>query len=161
MATLRLGLRVVIGAHQVLAEPVQVGLLAQPWRRTRPPGSLPGQPFNTTLVKKSQQANGASERRRTLLPRTRVNKLYAAYEDSSPSSRDVSSTPMTATKNNVPPNSTLVMTVLVLLTSPSRKPCTLRSPPVCFRSTESTPPVVLLPSILLPRTRAKRATGVA
>ena len=34
---------------------------------------------------------------------------------------------MTATKNNVPPNSTLVMTVLVLRTSPSRKPCTLRS----------------------------------
>ena len=35
MATLRLGLRVVIGAHQVLAEPVQVGLLAQPWRSTQ------------------------------------------------------------------------------------------------------------------------------
>jgi hypothetical protein len=34
---------------------------------------------------------------------------------------------MTATKNNVPPSSTLVMTVLVLRTSPSRKPCTLRS----------------------------------
>jgi hypothetical protein len=30
--------------------------------------------FYTTLVKKSQQANGASELRRTLLPRTRVNK---------------------------------------------------------------------------------------
>src|SRR5215216_2259732 len=60
---------------------------------------------------------------------------------------------MTATKNNVPPNSTLVMTVLVLRTSPSRKPCTLRSPPVCFRSTESTPRVVLLPRIHLLRTR--------
>jgi hypothetical protein len=35
---------------------------------------------------------------------------------------------MAATKNNVPPSSTLVMTVLVPLTSPSRKPCTLRSP---------------------------------
>jgi hypothetical protein len=34
---------------------------------------------------------------------------------------------MTATKYNVPPSSTLVMTVLVLRTSPSRKPCTLRS----------------------------------
>jgi hypothetical protein len=38
------------------------------------PGSLPGQPFYTTLVRKSQQENGASERRRTLLPRTPVNK---------------------------------------------------------------------------------------
>jgi len=60
VATLRLGLRVVIGpqqitnmlglqrlahhSHQVHAQPVQVGLLAQPWRRTRP-GSLPGQRF--------------------------------------------------------------------------------------------------------------------
>jgi hypothetical protein len=34
---------------------------------------------------------------------------------------------MTATKNKVPPSSTLVMTVLVFCTSPSRKPCTLRS----------------------------------
>jgi hypothetical protein len=31
---------------------------------------------------------------------------------------------MTATKNNVPPSSALVMTVLVLRTSPSRKLCT-------------------------------------
>ena len=31
---------------------------------------------------------------------------------------------MTATKNNVPPSSTLVMIVLVLRTSPSRKLCT-------------------------------------
>jgi hypothetical protein len=41
------------------------------------PGSLPGQPFYTTLVKKSQQENGASERRRTLLPRTRVNRAQS------------------------------------------------------------------------------------
>jgi hypothetical protein len=34
---------------------------------------------------------------------------------------------MTATRNNVPPSSTLVMTVLVLRTSPSRKLCTARS----------------------------------
>ena len=59
---------------------------------------------------------------------------------------------MTATKNNVPPNSTLVMTVLVLRTSQSKKPCTLRPPPICFRSTESTSRVVLLPRIHLPRT---------
>jgi hypothetical protein len=30
-------------AHQILAQPVQAGLLAQPWRRTRP-GSLPALP---------------------------------------------------------------------------------------------------------------------
>ena len=34
---------------------------------------------------------------------------------------------MTATKNNGPPSSTLVMTVLVPSTSPSRNLCTLRS----------------------------------
>ena len=34
---------------------------------------------------------------------------------------------MTATKNSVPPSSTLVMTILVLRTSPSRKPSTLHS----------------------------------
>jgi hypothetical protein len=45
VATLRLGLRVVSGAHQVLARPVQVGLLAQPRRRTRR-GSLLGQHFS-------------------------------------------------------------------------------------------------------------------
>jgi hypothetical protein len=59
VATLRLGSRVVIGpqqehgprpqhlanhAHQVLAQPVRVGLPAQPWRRTRP-GSLLRQHF--------------------------------------------------------------------------------------------------------------------
>jgi hypothetical protein len=54
--------------------------------------------------------------------------LHVAYEEElSPSSREARSTPMTATKNNVPPSSALVMTVLVLRTSPSRKPCTLRS----------------------------------
>ena len=76
----------------------------------------------------------------------------AAYEGSSPSFRLVRSTPMTATKNNVPPNSTLVMTVLVLRTSTSRKPCTLRSPPICFLSTHRVHPrVVLLPRITLLR----------
>jgi hypothetical protein len=43
------------------------------------------------------------------------------YDGSSPSSREVSSTAMTATKNNVPPSSTLVMTVLVLRTSQFEK----------------------------------------
>jgi hypothetical protein len=62
VATLRLGLRVVIGprqkgnvpglqslahhAHQVLVQPVQLCLLAQPWRAgNAAPGSLPGQHF--------------------------------------------------------------------------------------------------------------------
>ena len=40
----------------------------------------------------------------------------------------------TATKNNVPPSSTLVMTVLVLRTSPSRKSCMLS-----LRSSRSLP----------------------
>jgi hypothetical protein len=60
VATMRLGLRVVIGprrksnvpglqrlahhAHRILVQPVQVGHLAQPWRRTRP-GSLLRQHF--------------------------------------------------------------------------------------------------------------------
>jgi len=35
---------------------------------------------------------------------------------------------MTATKNNVPPSSTLVMTDLVPRNIPSSKTCTLRSP---------------------------------
>jgi len=35
---------------------------------------------------------------------------------------------MTATKNKVPPSSTLVMTDLVPRNSPSSKTCTLRSP---------------------------------
>jgi hypothetical protein len=34
---------------------------------------------------------------------------------------------MTATRYNVPPSSTLVITVLVPRTSPSRNPCTVRS----------------------------------
>jgi hypothetical protein len=63
---------------------------------------------------------------------------------------------MTATKNNVPPSSALVMTVLVLRTSPSRKFCTLRSPPVRFRSTERTPHVLLLPRNHLQRTRVNK-----
>jgi hypothetical protein len=46
---------------------------------------------------------------------------------------------MTATKNNVPPSSTLVMTVLVLRTSPSRKPCTLRSSCLLPEHREYTP----------------------
>jgi hypothetical protein len=61
-------------AHRFLVQPVQVGLLAQPWRRTRPEGLCQVSTFYTILVKKSQQANRASELRRTLLPRTRVNK---------------------------------------------------------------------------------------
>jgi predicted ester cyclase len=56
-----------------------------------------------------------------------VRRRGDCEEELSPSSREVRSTPMTATKNNVPPSSTLVMTVLVLRTSPSRKFCTLRS----------------------------------
>src|SRR5215212_499366 len=60
-------------AHRVLVQPVQVGLLAQPKRRTRP-GSLLRQPFYTTLVEKSQQANGASELLRTLRPPTRDHR---------------------------------------------------------------------------------------
>src|SRR5215218_2722587 len=61
-------------AHRVLVQPVQVSLLAQPWRRTRPQGLCHVSTFHTTSVKKSQQENGASELRRTPLPRTRVNK---------------------------------------------------------------------------------------
>jgi hypothetical protein len=54
---------------------------------------------------------------------------------------------MTATKNNVPPSSTLVMIVLVLRTSPSRKVCK-RAPSIRFRSTERIPHVLLLPITL-------------
>jgi hypothetical protein len=50
---------------------------------------------------------------------------------------------MTATKNKVPPSSTLVMTDLVPRNIPSSKTCTLRSP-VRFQSTERTPYVLLL-----------------
>jgi hypothetical protein len=60
---------------RVLVQPVQVGLLLQePWRRTRPQGLCHVSTFYTTLVKKSHQANGPSELRRTLLPCTRVNR---------------------------------------------------------------------------------------
>ena len=55
-------------AHRVLVQPVQVGLLAQPWRRTRPQGLCHVSTFYTTLVKKSQEANGAFELRRKPLP---------------------------------------------------------------------------------------------
>jgi hypothetical protein len=61
-------------AHRILVQPVQVGLIAQPWQRTRPQGLCYVSTFRTTLVKKSQQANRASELRRISLPRTRVNK---------------------------------------------------------------------------------------
>jgi hypothetical protein len=63
-------------AHRTLVQPVQVGLLAQPWRRTRPQGLCQVSTFYTILVKKSQQANGASELRRTPLPRTPVNRKH-------------------------------------------------------------------------------------
>jgi hypothetical protein len=56
-------------AHRVLVQPVQVCLLAQPWQRTRPQGLCQVSTFYTTLVKKSQEANGALELPRTLLPR--------------------------------------------------------------------------------------------
>ena len=62
-------------AHRVLVQPVQVGLLAQPRRRTRPQGLCYVSIFYTTLVKKSQEGNGASELRRTPLPCTRVKKV--------------------------------------------------------------------------------------
>jgi hypothetical protein len=38
--------------HWVLVQPVQAGLLAQPWRRTRPQGLCYISTFYTTLVKK-------------------------------------------------------------------------------------------------------------
>jgi hypothetical protein len=94
MATLRLGLRVAIGprrksnvpglqrlanhAHRILAQPVQVGLLAQPWQRTRPQGLCYVSTFRTTLVKKSQEGNGAFEHLRKLRPRIRVSRRVAA-----------------------------------------------------------------------------------
>jgi hypothetical protein len=58
-------------AHWILVQPVQAGLLAQPWRRTRPQGLCQVSIFYTVLVKKSQQANGASELLRIIRPRTR------------------------------------------------------------------------------------------
>jgi hypothetical protein len=45
------------------------------------PVSLLRQLFYTTLVKKSQQANGASEHLRIPLPRTRVNRGTAHMEN--------------------------------------------------------------------------------
>ena len=61
-------------AHRVLVQPVQVRLLAQLRRRTSHQGLCQVSTFYTTLVKKSQQAHGASELRRIPLPRTRVNR---------------------------------------------------------------------------------------
>jgi hypothetical protein len=55
-------------AHQILAQPVQAGLLAQPLRGTRPQSLCQASTFYTTLVKKSQQANGVSELPRTPFP---------------------------------------------------------------------------------------------
>ena len=55
-------------AHPVLVQPVQVSLLAQPWRRTRPQGLCYVSTFCTILVKKSEDGNGAFERRRTPFP---------------------------------------------------------------------------------------------
>src|SRR5215208_7765005 len=66
-------------AHRILVQPVQAGLLAQPRRRTRPQGLCYVSTFYTTLVKKSQQANGASEHLRTPLPRTRVHKGFRTF----------------------------------------------------------------------------------
>ena len=75
MATLRLGLRVVIGTQQrrnmprlqrlahhatrVLAKPVQLGLLAQLWRRTGP-GSWPRQHFLHYFSVETPEASGRS-----------------------------------------------------------------------------------------------------
>src|SRR5215203_1833459 len=75
-----------------------------------------------------------------------------AYDDDDPlpsssCSRDVRSTPMTATRYNAPPSSTLVMTVLVPRTSPSRNLCTARSSRGSFWVTERTPNVRPLPRI--------------
>jgi len=58
----------------ILVQPVQAGLLAQPWRRTRAQGLCQGSSFYTTLVKNLEEANSASELRRTPLPRTPVNR---------------------------------------------------------------------------------------
>jgi hypothetical protein len=65
---------------------------------------------------------------------------------------------MTATKNNVPPSSTLVMTALVPRNIPSSKNCTLRSP-VRFQSTKRTLHVLLLPRITLPRTPVHKSSA--
>ena len=59
---------------RVLVQPVQVGLLRRSLGDERGHGLCYFSTFYTTLVKKFQQPNRASELRRTLLPRTRVNK---------------------------------------------------------------------------------------
>ena len=48
-------------AYRVLVQPVQVGLLAQPRRRTQPQGLCHVSIFCTILVRKPQEANRASE----------------------------------------------------------------------------------------------------
>ena len=59
--------------------------------------------------------------RQKLLPRTRAKRalgcVHVAYDDLSPSSQEVRSTAMKATKNNVPPSSTLVIRILVSFAS--------------------------------------------
>jgi hypothetical protein len=45
-------------AHRIIVRPVQAGLLAQPWQRTRPEGLCHVSTFYTTLVKKSQGRTG-------------------------------------------------------------------------------------------------------
>ena len=55
-------LRLANHAHRVLVHSVQVGLLAQPWRRTRPQGLCQVSTFYTTLVKKSQVEKGGAAR---------------------------------------------------------------------------------------------------
>src|SRR5215208_997695 len=66
-------------AHRILVQPVQVGLLAQPCGE-RGHGLCYASTFYTASVKKSQQPNRASELRRTLLPRTRVNEVGKARD---------------------------------------------------------------------------------
>jgi hypothetical protein len=46
-------------ARRILVQPVQAGLLAQPWRRTRPQGLCYVSTFYTTLVKKPPEENGS------------------------------------------------------------------------------------------------------
>jgi hypothetical protein len=58
---------------------------------------------------------------------------------------------MTATRYNVPPSSTLVITVLVPRTSPSSNPCTARSSRQLSWGTERTPNVLRLPRTLVSR----------
>ena len=89
-ATLRLGLKVVIGPRQKVTCPgcivsltTRAGSWPSPFRSasSRSCGGERGQglcyviPFYITLVSKSQEANGAFELLRKLRPRTRVNRI--------------------------------------------------------------------------------------